>query len=97
VALAVVGGVVLARAGADRSETGVVVDVESSGLTDVRAFTLRGSDGRQRTFRIGSLENAAEFPPGHLVEHIASAEPVRVFYREEEGGLIAYRLEDAER
>ena len=31
----------------------------------------------------------------HLGEHLASSEPVRVWFREESGELVAYRIEDA--
>ena len=48
------------------------------------------------TFSLERLENGATFPPGHLVEHQASASPVRVWYRADGGVLYAIRLEDAE-
>jgi hypothetical protein len=76
--------------------TGVVTGIEATGLTKVTAMTLRTADGAQTTFRIGILENGAEFPPGHLTEHMATVAPVRVFFREEGGALVVYRLEDAE-
>jgi len=76
--------------------TGVVTGVEATGLTKVTAMTLRTADGAQTTFRIGILENVVEFPPGHLTEHMATLAPVRVFFREEDGALVVYRLEDAE-
>ena len=44
---------------------------------------------------LGDLENGTEFPPGHLVEHQATAQPVRVWYRTENGARVAVRLEDA--
>ncbi len=46
-------------------------------------------------FRIGELENGNEFPPGHLAEHQATAEPVVVYYRVEGNERFAVRLEDA--
>jgi hypothetical protein len=76
--------------------TGVVTGVEATGLTKVTAMTLRTADGAQTTFRIGILENGVEFPPGHLTEHMATLAPVRVFFREDDGTLVVYRLEDAE-
>lgn len=76
---------------------GVIVAVDSAGLADVRSFTLRPSGaGWAFEFRLGELENGAEFPPGHLGEHLASSEPVRVWFRREGGDLVAYRIEDAE-
>jgi hypothetical protein len=74
-----------------------VVDVDSAGLTDVRGFTLRATDGTETRFRMGVLENGAQFSPGHLVEHQATAEPVRVRFREEGGERVAYRIDDAPR
>jgi hypothetical protein len=78
-----------------RTETGVVVAVERVSLTDVRGFTLRTTDGRTVAFRIGSLENAAQFALGHLGEHQATSTPILVTYRVEGGENVAVRLEDA--
>ena len=74
---------------------GVVTAVDSQGLDDVRGFTLRSSAGDELVFKIGELENGDEFPPGHLTEHLAAASPVLVFFREENGELVVYRIEDA--
>jgi hypothetical protein len=78
-----------------KTETGVVVDIESVSLTEVRAFTLRTPDGRTVEFRIGQLENGAQFPPSHLAVHQVDATPVRVTYRDEGEERVAIRLEDA--
>ncbi len=78
-----------------QTETGLVVAVDSSGLTDVRGFSIRTSDGRTVAFRIGVLENGAEFPPGHLLEHAATGVKVVVTYRRENGDLVAIRIDDA--
>jgi hypothetical protein len=43
---------------------------------------------------MGPLENGAAFPPGHLAEHQATAEPVRVSFRLEDGARVAYRIDD---
>ena len=75
---------------------GIVSSIESEGLTNVRGFTLLTHDGSELEFAIGTLENGAEFPPGHLAEHQALASPIRVWYRTEGGSLVAFRLEDAE-
>jgi hypothetical protein len=74
---------------------GVVVAVDASGLSDVRGFTLRTSSGFAFGFRLGPIENATQFPPGHLAEHMASSAPVRVSFRVEGGERVVYRLEDA--
>jgi hypothetical protein len=74
---------------------GVIVGVESQGLDRVSGFTLRTTDQGSIAFTIGDLENGVEFPPGHLVEHQATAQPVRVWYRAENNEKVAIRLEDA--
>ncbi|MEX2011623.1 MAG: hypothetical protein WEF51_05260 [Chloroflexota bacterium] len=76
-------------------ETGVVVEVDAAGLTEVLGFTLRTSDGRTIEFVVGPLENPAEFPPSHLGVHLASGEPVRVTYKQDGTDRVAVRLEDA--
>jgi len=74
---------------------GVIVAVDSAGLSDVRGFTLRRPGGEILVFRLGELENGDQFPPGHLAEHQATAAPVRVWYRMEGSERFAVRLEDA--
>jgi hypothetical protein len=73
---------------------GVVVAVDSAGLGQVRGFTLRTSDGTYG-LTLGPLENATEFSPSHLTEHMLSSEPVRAYVRTEGNEAIVYRLEDA--
>ena len=75
--------------------TGVVVSVDSAGLSQVKGFKLRMADGSVQPFAIGTLENGTEFPPGHLMEHVVSADPVRVYFRPDGGALVVYRIEDA--
>ena len=77
------------------SVEGVILAVDSAGLTDIKGFDLRAPDGTSLTFSLERLENGATFPPGHLVEHQASASPVRVWYTSEGGILYAIRIEDA--
>jgi hypothetical protein len=48
-------------------------------------------------FRLDRLENGTAFPPGHLAEHQATAEPVRVWYSDEAGTRYAIRVDDAPR
>jgi hypothetical protein len=74
---------------------GQLVRLDSSGLTKVAGFRLRTDDGAELEFRIGILDNGAEFPPGHLAEHMALGTPIRVFFRDEGGERVVYRLEDA--
>lgn len=74
---------------------GVVLKVDSAGLDKVSGFTLRTNAGQTLALSIGILENGAQFPPGHLAEHLATAAPVRVWFRNENGSLVVYRIEDA--
>jgi hypothetical protein len=92
--LAVVAATVLGGPGR-QVETGIVVAVEATSLSDVQGFSIRTPDGRTVDFRMGQIENAAQFPPGHLAEHKVSLVPVRVTYVAEDGGPVAVRLEDA--
>jgi hypothetical protein len=92
------GGTSLRDPGAPPGATaavGVIVGVQSEGLDRVSGFSLRTIDQGTLDFTIGDLENGAEFPPGHLVEHQATAQPVRVWYRTDGSTKIAIRLEDA--
>ena len=75
--------------------TGVPIDIEAAGLSQVTAFTIRTNAGAEQRFLVGKLENAVDFPPGHLAEHLATSSPIRVFFRVEGSDLVAYRLEDA--
>jgi hypothetical protein len=96
VAAAVFGGTAGNPAAAQGEQAvGIVSSIDSEGLTNVRGFTLLTPDGRELEFGIGTLENGAQFPPGHLAEHQALASPIRVWYRTEGGSLVAFRLEDS--
>ena len=75
---------------------GIVIAVDSPSLGKVNGFTLReAASGVAQTFKLGLLENATEFSPSHLSEHMASSVPVRVFFRLENGQPFVYRIEDA--
>ena len=75
--------------------TGVVIKVDSAGLDKVTGFSLRTDAGQTLALSIGILENGAQFPPGHLAEHLATAVPVRAWFRDDGGKLVVYRIEDA--
>lgn len=75
---------------------GIVTDVRSQSVTDVEEFTLRTSDGQSLKFRVGPVElDGGAFPPGHLREHMALAQPMAVAFRMVDGERVAYRLADA--
>lgn len=73
---------------------GVPIDIDAAGFTSVKSFTIRTDDGRELTFAMAPLENAVEFPPNHLAEHLAASTKIRVFFRDQNGAPTAYRLED---
>ncbi len=94
VALAIAASSIL---GGPRREvaTGIVVAVRATSLSNVEAFSIRTTDGQTVDFTIGTLENGAAFPPGHLAEHKVSLVPVRVTFVERDGAHVALRIEDA--
>jgi hypothetical protein len=74
---------------------GTVTSVDATGLTQVKGFTLRTQGGQDLKFVLGTLDNQADFPPGHLAEHLAAAAPILVFFKVVDGQLVVYHLEDA--
>ena len=74
---------------------GVIVAVDSAGLSNVNTFTLRQADGTNLKFDLTKQENAVQFPPGHLQQHLATARLTQVWYRAEGGVLFAIQLADA--
>jgi len=74
---------------------GIVTVVDTEGLDKVMSFTIRTTEGASWEFEIRELLNASEFPPAHLVEHKASAAPVRVEFHLDGSILVADRIEDA--
>jgi hypothetical protein len=74
---------------------GIVLGVDSAGLGNVKSFRLRTSDGRTLSFDLSALRDRAQFPPGHLTEHLVTSSPVRVWYQGSDDQLQALWLEDA--
>lgn len=88
---------VAACGGGERSESGVILDVDGSSLTQVDSFTLLVDDGVVLTFEIApdaSKDLAEGFFPGHMRGHALAAERVTAYFREEDGVLLGLRLED---
>ncbi len=75
--------------------TGVIVAVDSRGLDDVRGISLRTDEGTILIFDLREMRDTATFPLGHLAEHQATAESVRVSFRVEDGVLVATAIDDA--
>jgi hypothetical protein len=74
---------------------GVVTHVDAQGLGAVSSMTIRTTDGQTIDFVIGKIENAAEFPLGHLASHQATGAPVRVWYRMVGSQRVASGIADA--
>ena len=78
------------------TETGIVTTVNSASLVEVDGFTLRTNDGRTLTFSTRDLPIRDDgFPPQHLREHQALAQPVQVTYRVTDGRNDVVKLQDA--
>jgi hypothetical protein len=72
---------------------GPIIEVDSEGLGEVRAFTLKSGD---QTYEILIAEDVDYgFPLDHLNEHRISGEPVVVQLEERAGKLVALSIEDA--
>ncbi len=76
-----------------RRVTGVVVEIESSGLARVEQFTLQ-DEGRRVSILVDD-ETEFAFAPSHLNEHRARGEPVAVEVEKRKGGLYAVSVDDA--
>jgi hypothetical protein len=78
---------------APQEVTGVIVDIDSAGLGEVRSFELKSGD---ETFEI-LIDPQVDygFNLGHLNEHLAGGQPVRVQIEERDGKLFARRIDDA--
>lgn len=74
---------------------GIIVGVDATNISIVRGFTLRTKAGQTIQFTLGELEDPTQFPPGHLLEHQATSQPVRVYFATSGSILLVYRLEDA--
>lgn len=86
-------GVSCSDDGATSEISGVVVEVQSSGLTEIDSFSVRADD---RTYEfIVTDDTELDFPPAHLNEHRVSGEPVRVVFEGKDHGLYALTIEDA--
>ena len=70
---------------------GLVVDVQSSSITDLDSVTVRDESGKLWAFKSGS---SVSFSPSHLREHQVFAWPVTVFYEETPEGLLANNITD---
>ncbi len=80
-----------------KTVTGVVTNVDASSLTKLNGFTLHTDDDRTLVFKVApdaDRDPQNGFVAGHLRTHALAASKVKIFYREENGQLLALRLED---
>lgn len=90
------GAAIAACAGAPTVAVGVVVEVDTRSLTDVSTFTIRTQEGTSMTFAVGALElDAGGFPASHLAQHMLTAQPIAIAFRDDTPYPVAYRLVDA--
>ena len=97
VALGAVLAFALVACGGDtlQSESGIVLDVQSQSLARIDGFTLRTTDGRELRFDTTETRfDTTGFPPQHLHEHRALAEPIHVTYQVRDGTNRVIKLED---
>jgi hypothetical protein len=73
--------------------TGVITEVESSGLTEVESFTLSVEGETYEIFIADDIELG--FPPAHLNEHKTTGDPVEVELEQRSGKLYATSIVDA--
>lgn len=73
--------------------TGVITEVDSSGLTDVESFTLSVEGETYKIFLADDIELG--FPPAHLNEHKTTGDPVEVDLEDRSGKLYATSIADA--
>ncbi len=73
--------------------TGVITEVESSGLTEVESFTLSSEGETYEIFLADDIDLG--FPPAHLNEHKTTGDPVLVKLEEHGDRLFALSIEDA--
>ncbi|GIW05962.1 MAG: hypothetical protein KatS3mg060_0767 [Dehalococcoidia bacterium] len=77
--------------------TGVVLEVQSQSLVMPDWFRLRDSQGREWRFRVDPAAVTDPIHPmnaSHLRQHLALADPVTVYFRNEPDGPVAYRIVD---
>ena len=73
--------------------TGVLTDIESEGIGEVRGFTLKDGDDMYEILIDPEIEYG--FDLGHLQEHLSGSLPVTVELEERDGSLYAQTIEDA--
>ncbi len=92
--VAIAATVLLGGAACVKTErvNGLIVDVQSEGVLELRSMELIDDDGTRWEFE-GS-GTFGHFSPSHLRQHMLAGERVEVAFRREAGRLIIVGLED---
>ncbi len=78
------------------SATGLVIAAQGPDSATVETFTLRTSEGQTLDFKVGTLDlTNGGLPAPHLREHMVGLTPTTVYYRVENGEMIAIKFVDA--
>ena len=87
----------MACAAGPKTLAGVLINVEASDLTHVQAITVKADDGAERRFAVApeAATGGHTVSPSHLRQHMTYGDRVVVHYRDEPGGALAIRVEDA--
>ncbi len=70
---------------------GTITEVVARDIGHAESISLRSEDGRQLRFRI---DDAIDWTPGHLREHMTFGQPITVYYRRDGDILLALRVDD---
>jgi len=95
--LLLIGAAACGGGNGEKSVTGIVVDVQSDSLTTLDSFTVHTNDGKTLVFQVAPDARSDPqhgFVGGHLRSHMVAASQVQVYYREENGDLLATLLVD---
>jgi len=71
--------------------SGIILNVTQRTFTELDTIDIRTDSGETLTFIV---EGDTGLTPGHAREHMSFVEPVTVYYRETERGLVAFRITD---
>jgi hypothetical protein len=71
--------------------TGIILNVTQRTFTELESVEIRTELGETLTFLV---EGDAGLTPGHAREHMSFVEPITVYYRETERGLVAFLITD---
>jgi hypothetical protein len=71
--------------------SGIILNITQRTFTELDTVEIRTASGETLTFIV---EGDTDLTPGHAREHMSFVEPITVYYRETERGLVAVRITD---